>query len=167
MCCYINNLFSTDWFESNDKQTLVHTCCVLNACIVWFYSYIFMGRDSPVDMVTFYGLDGPGIKPWWGKIFCARPDRPCGPPSLLYNEYWVFPRGKKAPGGDWSPTPSSAKVKEGVEPYLYSPSGPSWPVLGWTLPWPLPFTFTFIHIFIDLYMIIIDTEPCLFVKVHL
>lgn len=100
MCCYINNLFSTDWFESNDKQTLVHTCCVLNACIVWFYSYIFMGRDSPVDMVTFYGLDGPGIKPWWGKIFCARPDRPCGPPSLLYNMYRVCFLGIKRPVRD-------------------------------------------------------------------
>jgi hypothetical protein len=31
-------------------------------------------------------------------------------------------------------TPSSAEVKERVELYLYSPSGPSWPVIGWTLP---------------------------------
>jgi hypothetical protein len=36
------------------------------------------------------------------------------------------------------PPPSSVKVKERVELYLYSPSGPLWPVLGWTLP--LPFT---------------------------
>jgi len=27
------------------------------------------------------------------------------------------------------PPPSSTEVKERVEPYLYSPSGPSWPVL--------------------------------------
>jgi hypothetical protein len=33
----------------------------------------------------------------------------------------------------WPPTPSSAEVKERAELYLYSPSGPSWPVLGWTL----------------------------------
>jgi len=32
------------------------------------------------------------------------------------------------------PPPSSAKVKERVELYLYSTSRPSWPVLGWTLP---------------------------------
>jgi hypothetical protein len=32
------------------------------------------------------------------------------------------------------PPPSSAEVKERVELYLYSPSGPSWPVLGRTLP---------------------------------
>ena len=38
----------------------------------------------------------------------------------------------------WPPTPSSAGVKERVQLYTYSPSAPSWPVLGWTLP----FTFT-------------------------
>jgi hypothetical protein len=31
------------------------------------------------------------------------------------------------------PPPASAEVKERVELYLYSPSGPSWPILGWTL----------------------------------
>ena len=36
------------------------------------------------------------------------------------------------------PPPSSTKVKERVELYLYSPSGPSCLVLGWTLT--LPFT---------------------------
>jgi hypothetical protein len=41
-----------------------------------------------------------------------------------------FP-GVKQPGrGVDPPPPSSAKVKERVELYLYSPSGPSWPVLG-------------------------------------
>ena len=35
------------------------------------------------------------------------------------------------------PPPPSAEVKERVELYLYSTSGPSWPVLGWTLPLPL------------------------------
>jgi hypothetical protein len=29
--------------------------------------------------------------------------------------------------------PTSAEVKERVQPYLYSPSGPSWPVVGKTL----------------------------------
>ena len=33
------------------------------------------------------------------------------------------------------PSPSSAKVKERVELYLYSPSGPLWPAIGWTLPY--------------------------------
>jgi hypothetical protein len=43
--------------------------------------------------------------------------------------------GVKWPGsGVDHPPPSNAEVKEGVELYLYSPSGPSWPVLGRLLP---------------------------------
>ena len=48
-----------------------------------------------------------------GTRFSARPDRPWGPPSLLYNGYQVFPGGKERPGrvADHSP-PSSAAVME-------------------------------------------------------
>ena len=54
-----------------------------------------------------------------------------GPPSLLYNGYRVFPGGKERPGCDVDhQPPSSAEVKKRVELYLYSPSGPSWTVLG-------------------------------------
>jgi len=35
---------------------------------------------------------------------------------------------KPRPGVDHPPLPST-EVKEGVELYLYSPSGPSWPVI--------------------------------------
>jgi hypothetical protein len=46
-------------------------------------------------------------------------------------------RGVKRPGrGVNHPLPSSAEVKERVELYLRSPSGPSWTVLGRI--WPLP-----------------------------
>jgi len=68
-----------------------------------------------------------------GEIFRTRPDRPWGPPGLLYNGYRVFLEGKAAGAWRWPPSPSSAEVKERVEPYLYSPSGPSRPVLGCTL----------------------------------
>ena len=53
---------------------------------------------SVVGTATGYGLDGPGIESWWGEIFCTCPDRPGGPPSLLYNGYRVFPGGKGRPG---------------------------------------------------------------------
>jgi hypothetical protein len=78
-----------------------------------------------------------------GEIFRTRPDQPWGPPSPLYNGYRVFPGGKAAGAWRWPPTPVSAEVKVRVELYLYSPSGHSWPVLGWTLPLPLPSIYTF------------------------
>jgi len=48
-----------------------------------------------------------------GVRFFTRPDRPWGPPSLLYNGYQVFPGGRVWPGraADHSP-PSSAMVIE-------------------------------------------------------
>jgi hypothetical protein len=56
--------------------------------------------------------------------------------------------GVKHPGHDVDhPPPSSNEVKERVELYIYSPSGPLWRVLGWTLPyfyW-LPMTSCYLH----------------------
>ena len=57
------------------------------------------GLGSSVSIATDYGLDGPGIESRWGARFSAHPDPPWGPPSLLYNGYWVFPGGKAT--GDW------------------------------------------------------------------
>ena len=52
----------------------------------------------------------------------------------------TFP-GIKRPGrGVEHPPSSSVRVKERVQLQLYSPSGPSWPVLGRTLPLPVLFT---------------------------
>jgi hypothetical protein len=57
-----------------------------------------------------------------GEIFCTCPDQPWGPPSLLYNGYWVFPGGKKRPGRDADPSPPTSAVgHERVELYLYPP----------------------------------------------
>jgi hypothetical protein len=80
------------------------------------------------------GWTVPGSNSDGGEILRTCSDRPWGPPSLLYNGYRVFPWGKAAGAYRWPPTTSSVEVKERVELYLCSPSGPSWPVLGWTLP---------------------------------
>jgi hypothetical protein len=88
------------------------------------------------------GLEGPEITSWWGWDFHMSPDWPCSLPNLLYNGYWVSSLGVKQPrhGIDHPcPSPCSAKVKERLELYLYSPSGPSWPAQEWTLPISLYF----------------------------
>ena len=106
-----------------------------------------LGPRSSVVIATGYGLDGPGSNPGGGEIFRTCPDRPWGPPSLLYNGYRVFPGGKERPVRDADPSPPSSAVgHERVELYLCSPCGPyglyraSVPVQGR----PLPFTATFI-----------------------
>jgi hypothetical protein len=53
-----------------------------------------------------------------------------------------FPVVKWAGRGVDDPHPSNAEVKERVDLYLYSPSGPSWPVLGLTFLFYSTFTAT-------------------------
>ena len=96
--------------------------------------------------MTGYRLDGLGIKSLWGRDFCTYSDQPWGPPSLLYNGYQVFPRGKYRPGQTLTPpyllVPWSRKSRAipllplwavrpvqnlsacTVQLYLYSPYGP-------------------------------------------
>jgi hypothetical protein len=93
-----------------------------------------MGRDNTAGIETSYGLDGPGSNPGGGEIFRTHPDRQWGLPSLLYNGYRVFLGGKAAGVWCWPPTPSKCRGHERVGLYLYSPSGPSWPVIGRTFP---------------------------------
>jgi hypothetical protein len=59
-----------------------------------------IGRPgSSVGIETGYGSTVRGRNPGEGEIFRTRPDRPCGPPSLLYIGYRVFLGGKAA--GEW------------------------------------------------------------------
>jgi len=51
------------------------------------------------------------------------PDRPWGPPNLLYKGYLVFPRGKERPGRDADPSPRSSAVGHETELYLCYPYG--------------------------------------------
>jgi len=53
-----------------------------------------------------------GLNPGGDGIFHTCPDQPWGPPSLLYNGYWVFPGGKEPPGVTDPSPPSSAVVKK-------------------------------------------------------
>jgi len=68
------------------------------------------GPGSSVGIATGYGLDGLGSNTGGGEIFCTCPDRPWGPPSLLYYGYRAFPGGKERPGGDADPSLFSSAV---------------------------------------------------------
>jgi hypothetical protein len=58
------------------------------------------------------------------------------------NGYRFFSGGKAAGGLRWPLLHLAARLKKEYS-YIstFSPSGPSWPVLGWTLPLPLPLPF--------------------------
>ena len=124
-------------------------------CTLWIYIYIYiseqciyssshltsaldarMGRDSSVGIATCYGLEGPGIESRWGARFSAPIQTgPEAHPGSYTMGTGSFP-GVKRPGrGVDHPPPSSAEVKERLELYLYSSSGPLWPVLEWPRTW--------------------------------
>jgi hypothetical protein len=96
-----------------------------------------LGWHSSVGIATCYGLDGPGNESRWGARFSAPVQTgPEAHPAPYTMGTGSFP-GLKRPGHDVDHlSPSSAEDKERVELYPYSPSGPSWPVLGRTLPLP-------------------------------
>jgi hypothetical protein len=114
-----------------------------------------MGRDCSVGIATRYGLDGPGIESRWGARFTARVQTGRGVHPDFYTMGTGSFSGVRRPGRVVGyPPPSSAEVKERVELYLYSPSGPSCPVLWWTLRLPLPFTcFLYCEPFLKVLMI--------------
>jgi hypothetical protein len=102
------------------------------------YKCLCVGWDSVVGIAICYGLDGLRIKHHEGKIFCTCTDHPRGPSSFLYKEYSVSLRRVKGPGhGVDHPPQSSTEIKERLQLYLYSHSGPSWPILGSSLLLPL------------------------------
>jgi hypothetical protein len=63
---------------------------------------------SSVGITTGYRLDGPGSNPGGSEIFHTCPDWLWGPPSLLYNVCPVFLGGRKQPGHDTDPSPSTS-----------------------------------------------------------
>jgi hypothetical protein len=68
--------------------------------------------------------------------------------------------GVKRPGrGIDHPAPSSAEVEGKVELYTYSLSGPSWPVIGWTLPFPYLCLFIKGYQFVTFYCSYLNVEP--------
>ena len=63
-----------------------------------------------------------GSNPGEDEIFRTCPDRPWGPPSLLYHAYRVFPGGKERPGCDADPSPPSSAMV--MKEYSYTSTPP-------------------------------------------
>ena len=93
------------------------------------------GRDSSVGIATRYGLDGLGFDSRWGARFSAPVQTGPGTHPTSYTMGTGSFPGVKRPGcGVDHPPLSSTEVEGRVELYICSLSGPSWPVLGRTLP---------------------------------
>ena len=98
-----------------------------------------MGRNSSVGIATRYGLDGPGIESRGGGARFSAPVqtvRGAHPASCTMGTGSFLGVKRQGRGADHSP-PSACRGYERVGLYLYSPSGPQWPVIERT------FTFTF------------------------
>jgi len=92
-----------------------------------------MARDSSVGIATRYGLDGPGVESRCGARFSEPVQTGPGAHPVSYKVGTGSFPGVSVGAWRWPPTPSSSELKEGVWLYLYFPSGPSWPILLWTL----------------------------------
>ena len=90
-----------------------------------------LGWDSSVGIASRYGLDRPGIESRWGARFSTPVQIGPGNHPASSTMGIVSLPGVNRPGcGADHPPPSSAELEGRVELYIYSPSGPSWPVIG-------------------------------------
>jgi hypothetical protein len=127
--CHLNT--STSFVRRYFRKHTSHRALTMSELSTyWMHVNYIVGRDSVVSIATRYGLDGPGSNSSGGEIFRTSPDRPWGHPASYSMGTGSFPRLKRPGRGvDHSPL-SRTEVKERVELYLYSPSGP---LLRWTL----------------------------------
>ena len=80
-----------------NMSTSLNTAEVVQQRGIYNLHNSWRGPGSVVGIETGYGLDGPWFRiAVGGEIFRTCPDRPWGPPSLLYNGYRVFSGGKVA-----------------------------------------------------------------------
>ena len=98
---------------------LVFVCLYLQSEL---FSVMWAGLAQSVQWLA-VGWTVPRSDPGWGEIFVTCPDRPWGPPSLLYNGCRVSSAEVKRRWiGVSYPSQSSAEVKERVQLYLYFPA---------------------------------------------
>jgi hypothetical protein len=90
-----------------------------------------MGCNRLVRIATCYGLDVPGDRILVGVRFSAPLQTgPGAHPAFYTMDMGSFPGVKWVGGGTHHPSLCSAKAKEIVELYIYSPSVLSWQFIG-------------------------------------
>jgi len=95
------------------------------------FNLLNLFNRSSLGIATRYRLDGPGIESLWEARFSAPIQTGSEAHPASYTKgTGSFPEVNRLGRGVDHPLPSSAEVKERVELYLYSPSGPLWPVIG-------------------------------------
>ena len=104
------------WYSVGVKYSLYRRCEIT------VYPVFSRARAAQSVYWLATGWDGPRFTSrWGGKIFHAHPDRPWGPPSLLYDGHRVFPGGKSARVWCWPPNPNLAPT---VKEYSYTSTSP-------------------------------------------
>ena len=77
------------------------------------YEEVGRGQGSSVGIATGYGLDGPGIRSWWGSRFSALVQTgPGAHPASCTMGTGSFPGLEAVGAWGWPPPPSSAEVLE-------------------------------------------------------
>jgi hypothetical protein len=114
--------------------TVTHIKMFLYISVVgWDGVVSIAGWVGVVSIVACCGLVSLGIESWWGQDFLHSSTLALAPPTSFTVGIRSLSPGVKWPGHSIDHPPlSSAKVKGRVELYLFSSSGPSWPVLSLT-----------------------------------
>jgi hypothetical protein len=92
-----------------------------------------VGRDSSFSTVTCYGRSGDKI-PAGSRFFAPIQTGPGAHQPSYTMGTGSPPRRQSGRNLALTTHPHNAEVKERVQLYLYSPSEPLWPVLGWNSP---------------------------------
>jgi hypothetical protein len=89
------------------------------------YVTLKVGRDGAVGITIRYALDGAGFD-GGTQTYHTRPSGLWGHPASYTLSARYFPGVKRPVRGVDNPLTSGAEVKDKVELYPYSPSGPTW-----------------------------------------
>jgi len=125
------------------SQLAIHMARNTKGEVDWPRNIQIIIWDSSVSIATRYGVDGPGSNPSGIENSVPVQTGPGVHPDSYVMGTGSFP-GVKRPGrGADHPPPSSAEVKRKVELQIDSTSGPSWHLLGRTLPLPLHYIYLY------------------------